>query len=113
MTTTTDNLDASRPRTPESPLTSSLQDAAATIDDLTSAMAQFSKMPNTPLPDSPSCCCGTEKCTNHQTWMEFKAKLEGRLILCAGEVYHLCLQLGEQNANRRRGACVLRDGTRV
>ena len=45
--------------------------------------------------------------------MEFKAKLEGRLILCAGEVYYLCLLLDEQVAHRRRGACMLRHGTRV
>jgi len=76
-------------------------------------MAQFSRVPDTPLPDSLSCCCGKEECASHQAWMEFKAKLESRLILCAGKVYHLFLQFGEQDANRRRGACVLRYGTRV
>ena len=89
MTTTTDDLDAPRPRTPESPLTSSLRDAATTIDDLTSEMAKFSRMPNPPLPDNLGCCCSKEECTNYLTWMEFKAKLEGRLVLCAGEAYYV------------------------
>jgi len=84
ITTTTDNLEASRP---ESPLTSSLQDATTTIDDLTSAMANFSRMPSPSLPDSLiSCCCDKTECTNRQAWVEFKAKLESRLILCAGEI---------------------------
>lgn len=95
MTTTTDNVDASRPRTPESPLTSSLQDATATIDDLTSTMAEFSRMPNPPLPDSLTCCCGKDECTNHQVWIESKAKLESRLVLCAGEIYYPHLLFAE------------------
>ena len=44
--------------------------------------------------------------------MEFKGKLESRLILCAGEGYFLYLSLDERVANQCRGACVLRHGTR-
>jgi hypothetical protein len=62
-------------------------------------MAEFSRMPNQPLPDNLGCCCGTEQCTNHQAWIEFKAKLESRLILCAGEVYWLRLLFAEEVAN--------------
>ena len=75
-------------------------------------MANFSRMPSSPLPDSLTCCCGKDECTNHQTWVEFKVKLESRLILCAGEVYCLPLPL-ERVANRCRGVCVSRHGTRV
>ena len=111
ITTTTDNLEASYL---ESPLTSSLQDATTTIDDLTSAMANFSRMPSPSLPDTLiSCCCDNTECTNRQAWVEFKAKLESRLILCAGEIYRVRLPLRERYADRRRVACVLRLGTRV
>ena len=96
VTTPTDDLDAPRPRSPESPLTTTLQHAATTINDLTSAMANFSRMPSPTLPDSLNCCCGKGECANHQAWMEFKAKLESRLILCAGEVYCLRLPLDER-----------------
>ncbi|KAF9651214.1 hypothetical protein BDM02DRAFT_3091696, partial [Thelephora ganbajun] len=89
----------SRPRTPELPSTSSLRDATTTIDDLTSAMAKFSRMSNPPLPDSLSCCCGRDECTNHQAWVEFKAKLESQLILCA-EVGQALLQRHEAYVRR-------------
>ena len=113
ITATTDNPDPSRPRTPESPLTTTLRNATTTISDLTSAMANFSKMSGPPLLDSLSCCCGKDECTNYQAWMEFKAKLESRLILCAGELHYLRSLPDKQVANRLRGACVPRRGTRV
>jgi hypothetical protein len=75
-----------RPHTPESSFTGSLQDASATIDDLTLALANFSRAPSPHIPMLSSCCCGRDECENHQAWMAFKSKLESRLILSAGSV---------------------------
>jgi hypothetical protein len=74
----------SRPHTPESPWTNSLQDASATVDDLTAALANFSRVPSPELTPFLTCCCEREDCENHQAWLAFKSKLESRLILSAG-----------------------------
>jgi hypothetical protein len=76
----------SPPRTPESSWTSSLQDASATVDDLTVALANFSRIPSPQLTPSLICCCGQDDCENHQAWLGFKSKLESRLILSAGSL---------------------------
>jgi len=86
-----------RSNTPESPLDGSLHHASATIDDLTLALANFSRMQSPELPFSVTCCCGQEDCENTKAWSSFKTNLEGRLALSAGELYHaspilICLQ---------------------
>jgi hypothetical protein len=86
MSDTTHEPTTSRPQTPESLWTSSLQDASATVDDLTAALANFSRVPSPELPALLICCCGKDDCENKQAWMDYKAKLEGRLILSAGKL---------------------------
>ncbi len=73
----------SRPLTPESPLASSLNHATSTIDDLTVALANFSRVPS-PEPSLMMCCCGRDDCENANAWFSMKSKLESRLILSAG-----------------------------
>ena len=50
----------SRPTTPGSP--SSLRDATATIDDLTLALSDFSRVHSPEPPDLTTCCCRKEDC---------------------------------------------------
>lgn len=73
----------SRPETPDSP--SSLRNATATIDDLTLALSDFSRAHSPEPPNVSTCCCGREDCETTQAWCAFKAKLESRLVLSAGE----------------------------
>ncbi|KAJ7571938.1 hypothetical protein C8J56DRAFT_1176433 [Mycena floridula] len=70
-----------RPFSPDSMLTSTLDHASSTIDDLTLALANFSRVPS-PEPPGLSCCCGQE-CENLRAWQEMKARLESRLTLSA------------------------------
>ena len=77
MTTT------SRPTTPDSP--SSLRKATATIDDLTAALSNFSRVPSPEPLNAALCCCGWEDCESSKAWSALKSKLENRLILSAGE----------------------------
>ncbi|KAK0461600.1 uncharacterized protein EV420DRAFT_1526159 [Desarmillaria tabescens] len=91
----------SRPLTPESPLASSLNHATSTIDDLTVALANFSRVPS-PEPSLMSCCCGRDDCENANAWFSMKSKLESRLILSA-EVGQALLQRHEAYV-RRQGA---------
>ena len=74
----------SRPTTPLSPLTSSLYHATSTIDDLTEALANFSRVPSPEPLEAVTCCCGLEDCENLKAWLELKARLGSRLILSAG-----------------------------
>jgi hypothetical protein len=73
------------PKTPDSPLTSNLNNASATIDDLTLALANFSRVTSPELPSTILCCCGQEDCENTKCWLAVKSNLENRLILSAGE----------------------------
>ncbi|KII94595.1 hypothetical protein PLICRDRAFT_47624 [Plicaturopsis crispa FD-325 SS-3] len=84
-----------RSTTPESPgLTSSLYHATSTIDDLTLALTNFSRVPSPEPSPSLTCCCGREDCENTRNWLSFKGKLESRLILSA-EVGQALLQRHE------------------
>jgi len=77
-------LYSTRPTTPESPLTSSLYHATTTIDDLTTALANFSRVHSPELLSSLTCCCGKEECENLKSWLELKSRLDSRLVLSAG-----------------------------
>ena len=72
--------------TPDSPLTmtSSLEHATSTIDDLTLALANFSRLPSPDPLSTVTCCCKREDCENVQAWHALKSRLESRLTLSAG-----------------------------
>ncbi|KAG6854443.1 hypothetical protein C0991_006522 [Blastosporella zonata] len=72
----------------------SVHTANTTIDDLTLALANFSRIPSPEPTRRLSCCCGKEDCENASTWSELKARLESRLILSA-EVGQALLQRHE------------------
>jgi len=88
-------MNGSRPATPESPLTSSLYDATNTIDDLTVALDNFSRVPSPESFHALSCCCGKEECENLKSWLELKSRLNSRLVLSAG-VFSLRLTRDQQ-----------------
>jgi hypothetical protein len=72
--------------TPESTLTSSFYRATTTMDELTLALQNFSRLPS-PSPEFPTtlvCCCRKEDCETSKSWSSLKSKLESRLILSAG-----------------------------
>ncbi|KAF9266131.1 hypothetical protein L218DRAFT_897035 [Marasmius fiardii PR-910] len=71
--------------TPDSPLTmaSSLEHATSTIDELTQALANFSRLPSPEPPSIINCCCRREDCENLRAWSALKARLESRLTLSA------------------------------
>ncbi|KAF9461989.1 hypothetical protein BDZ94DRAFT_1262166 [Collybia nuda] len=93
---------ASRPATPGSPLTSSLHHATATIDDLTMALVNFSRVPSPEPPNLLVCCCGGENCENSLSWLECKSRLESRLTL-SGEVGQALLQRHEAYVRQHEG----------
>ena len=76
--------DPNRPVTPESPMANSLDHATSTIDDLTTALANFSRVPSPEPPSTVTCCCGKEDCENLKSWLALKSRLGSRLILSAG-----------------------------
>ncbi|EGO02250.1 hypothetical protein SERLA73DRAFT_71392 [Serpula lacrymans var. lacrymans S7.3] len=84
----------SRPATPDSPLASSLYHATSTIDELTLALTNFSRVPSPEPQAILCCCCGKEDCENIKNWHAIKTKLESRLILSA-EVGQALLQRHE------------------
>ncbi|KAL4251121.1 hypothetical protein ABKN59_005618 [Abortiporus biennis] len=90
----------SRPSTPDSP--SSLRDATATIDDLTLALADFSRAHSPEPPNITICCCGKDDCTTSIAWSAYKAKLESRLVLSA-EVGQALLERHEAYVRRHEG----------
>ncbi|KAF9444449.1 hypothetical protein P691DRAFT_677569 [Macrolepiota fuliginosa MF-IS2] len=94
----------SRPATPESPLTNSLYRATSTIDDLTLALSNFSRVPSPDPPVKINCCCGFEECENLQAWHELKSRLESRLTLSA-EVGQALLQRHEAYVRRHEARC--------
>ncbi|KAJ7649875.1 hypothetical protein FB45DRAFT_1075653 [Roridomyces roridus] len=73
------------PPTPDSPLTNrdSLYDATVTIDDLTQALDNVSRVPSPEPLSALCCCCGLDDCENLQAWLAVKARLESRLTLSA------------------------------
>ncbi|KAJ7055101.1 hypothetical protein C8F01DRAFT_1063304 [Mycena amicta] len=93
-----------RPRTPDSPLTNrdSLYDATSTIDDLTQALENVSRVPSPEPPAAFFCCCGRDSCENVQAWLATKARLESRLTLSA-EVGQALLQRHEAYVRRHEG----------
>lgn len=73
-----------RPLTPDSPMSNSLQRITHNIDDLTLALANFSRGTSPEPPDLATCCCGKEDCETSKTWLAWKSKMESRLVLSAG-----------------------------
>lgn len=80
-----DDLAQSWPPTPDSPRAGSLYHATTTIDDLTLALINYSRVPSPEPTPHLTCCCGKEDCENTKGWLAFKLKLESRLILSAGK----------------------------
>ncbi|KAJ7098587.1 hypothetical protein B0H15DRAFT_821313 [Mycena belliarum] len=93
-----------RTPTPDSPLTNrdSLYDATTTIDDLTQALENVSRVPSPEPPSIFFCCCGRDDCENVQAWLAMKARLESRLTLSA-EVGQALLQRHEAYVRRHQG----------
>lgn len=86
-------------------MSSSFISTNAHIDDLTFALANFSRVSSPELtPDLP-CCCSREECEHTRAWRNFKNKLESRLILSA-EVGQALLKRHEayvrRHENRRQ-----------
>ncbi|KAG5648703.1 hypothetical protein DXG03_000050 [Asterophora parasitica] len=78
-------MESSRPASPESLLANSFHHANSTIDDLTLALANFSRVPSPEPPTLLTCCCGGGDCENVGVWLDLKTRLESRLILSAGK----------------------------
>ncbi|KAG9317330.1 hypothetical protein JVU11DRAFT_1529 [Chiua virens] len=98
------------PTSLESPLATSLDHATSTIDDLTLALTNFSRVPS-PEPQQICCCCGNEDCEATKTWLGVKSKLESRLILSA-EIGSALLQRHEAYVRRHEPSnCTLRKAT--
>ncbi|KAI0920845.1 hypothetical protein AcW1_004995 [Taiwanofungus camphoratus] len=93
----------SRPPTPDSPLSNSLRHATNTIDDLTLALTNFSRMSSPEPPNITTCCCGREECETSKAWLAFKAKMESRLVLSA-EVGQALLERHEAYVRRQESA---------
>jgi hypothetical protein len=77
----------SEPIPPESPLLMSRSfdlGNGNTTDDLTIALASFSRGQTPEPPTLLTCCCGRDECEHTQAWLAVKHKLEERLTLCAG-----------------------------
>jgi len=59
--------------------------ANTNIDDLTLALANFSRVPSPEPAEALTCCCGNDTCDNLQAWISTKSRLESRLTLSAGQ----------------------------
>lgn len=85
----------SRPFTPDSHMTTnSLDHATSTIDDLTLALSNFSRVPSPEAISPLTCCCGKDDCENLKAWLHKRSQLEMRLTLSA-EVGQALLQKHE------------------
>lgn len=74
----------SRPSSPDSD--HKLQRASATIDELTRALANFSRATTPDLEVIPSCsCCERDECETVAAWLRDRANVERRLVLSAGQ----------------------------
>jgi hypothetical protein len=95
-----------RPPTPDYPLTNrdSLYDAGTTIDDLTHALEDVSRVPSPEPPELYQWCCGRDdgECENVRAWLAVKERLESRLKLSA-EVGQALLQRHEAYVRRHEG----------
>lgn len=70
--------------TPQDPaLANTPHHSASTIDDLTLALNNLSRLPSPEPQQNVLCCCGQEDCEVTKNWLALKSKLEGRLILSA------------------------------
>ncbi|KAJ3964231.1 hypothetical protein EV361DRAFT_942574 [Lentinula raphanica] len=94
----------SRPMTPET----LEDDMTDTIDDLTLALNNFSRVPSPEPPSLFLCCCQREECENTKAWQAKKSRLENRLILSA-EIGQALLHRHEVFV-RRHEHCSLNDG---
>ncbi|KAF8872758.1 hypothetical protein BD779DRAFT_1571794 [Infundibulicybe gibba] len=88
----------------------SLHHATATIDDLTIALANFSRVPSPEPPSLSICCCDREECQHTKDWLNLKSRLESRLILSA-EVGQALLQRHEAYVRRHEGRDAQDDST--
>ncbi|KDQ29558.1 hypothetical protein PLEOSDRAFT_1064358 [Pleurotus ostreatus PC15] len=75
----------------QSASSSTLSHATSTIDELTVALTNYSRLPSPELEYFATCCCGRKDCANTKSWAAFKSALENRLILSA-EVGQALLQ---------------------
>ncbi|KAE9407242.1 hypothetical protein BT96DRAFT_914824 [Gymnopus androsaceus JB14] len=94
----------SRPITPESPLHNS-ESLDNTIDDLTLALNNFSRVPSPEPPSLFTCCCQQEDCENFRTWQAVKSRLENRLTLSA-EIGQALLRRHEAYVRRHENCSV-------
>ncbi|KAI5987775.1 hypothetical protein EDC04DRAFT_1472433 [Pisolithus marmoratus] len=76
-------LDAAHATTPDPVLASPLHHTSSSIDDLTLALNNFSRIPSPEPQQNVLCCCGGEECEATKNWLALKSRLESRLILSA------------------------------
>ncbi|KAH9833781.1 uncharacterized protein C8Q71DRAFT_849692 [Rhodofomes roseus] len=95
-----------RPPTPDSPMSSSLRRVTHNIDDLTLALANFSRVSSPEPPDIATCCCGKEDCETSKSWLAWKSKMENRLVLSA-EVGQALLERHEALLRRHESSAPL------
>ena len=88
----------SRPVTPEFLFTGSLSQ-----DELTAALANFSRVPSPDFPAGFACCCRRDDCEKAKAWLTLKGKLESRLILSAGTSYCPYMRAPIHSLSRLRG----------
>ena len=83
-------MDSQTPRSPSPHY--KLQRATATIDEITKALAEFSRS-TTPEPlGAPFCsCCDKDSCETSASWARDRSKIEKRLVLSAGNLVLITL----------------------
>ncbi|KAG8852351.1 hypothetical protein FRB96_008697 [Tulasnella sp. 330] len=110
----TPGASSSRSSSPDSSITTnaSFIRASNTIDDLTRALASFSRGPSLELPDTTACCCGREDCEASSSWMTARGKLEKELELSA-EIGQALLQRHEAYVRRQDNLTSERERTRM
>ncbi|KAL6307178.1 hypothetical protein BKA93DRAFT_747895 [Sparassis latifolia] len=85
-----------RSMSPDSPL----YRATSTIDELTLALANFSRASSPEPLHVAVCCCRKEECATSKAWLAYKTKMEARLVLSA-EVGQALLERHEAYVRRR------------
>ncbi|KAG8987492.1 hypothetical protein FRB93_004519 [Tulasnella sp. JGI-2019a] len=112
----TPGASSSRSSSPDSNITTnaSFIRASNTIDDLTRALASFSRGPSLELPDTTTCCRrhGEEECEATASWMNVRGKLEKQLELSA-EIGQALLQRHEAYVRRQDNLTIERERTRM
>lgn len=76
-------LDTAHATTPDSVLASTLHGTTSSVDDLTLALNNFSRLLSPEPQQNVLCCCGEEDCEVTKNWLALKTRLESRLILSA------------------------------